>query len=65
MTKLNIMCAGSIGGLCYSILVFPMELFRIKMQIQNEHSTVNTNHQLMLEFKSLKIMAFKVFLKGI
>ena len=35
MTKLNIMCAGSIGGLCYSILVSPMELFRIKMQIQN------------------------------
>lgn len=64
MTKLNIMCAGSIGGLCYSVLVSPMELFRIKMQIQNEHSTVKYKSSIDAGIQIFKNHGFQGVFKG-
>lgn len=39
MTNLNIMLSGSIAGICFSFLMSPVELFRIKMQVQTSDSS--------------------------
>lgn len=64
LSKLDIMCAGAIGGVCYSIIISPMELFRIKMQVQNESSKVKYRSSLDAGVKIYKNHGIKGIYSG-
>jgi solute carrier family 25 (mitochondrial carnitine/acylcarnitine transporter), member 20/29 len=65
LSLLDLMFAGGFGGFCYSILVSPMELFRIKMQIQTTDSKVKYNSSIDAGIKIFKTYGLtKGVLKG-